>query len=48
MTMLGEVLTGKTAGRTSPYEVTVFDSSGIGLQDLYLGLALLERQGITL
>jgi alanine dehydrogenase len=30
---IGEVVTGKTPGRTSPSEVTVFDSTGIALQD---------------
>ena len=30
---IGEVVTGKKPGRTSPSEVTVFDSTGIALQD---------------
>jgi alanine dehydrogenase len=30
---IGEVIAGKKAGRTSPDEVTVFDSTGIALQD---------------
>jgi alanine dehydrogenase len=30
---IGEVITGKKPGRTSPDEVTVFDSTGIALQD---------------
>ncbi len=35
LTALGHVLTGDAKGRTSPDEITVFDSSGIALQDLY-------------
>ncbi len=42
---VGDVLTGKVAGRRSTEEITVFDSSGIALQDLCIGAALLkERQ----
>ncbi len=48
LTMLGDVLTGRAPGRRDTNDITVFDSSGIGLQDLYLGLALLERMGIAL
>lgn len=48
LTMLGDVLTARAPGRTEGHEITVFDSSGIGLQDLYLGLALLERKGTSL
>ncbi|WP_394620649.1 ornithine cyclodeaminase family protein [Lentzea sp. JNUCC 0626] len=39
---LGAVLAGE-AGRTSPGDVTVFDSSGFALQDLTLAAALLRR-----
>ncbi|MFJ9818415.1 ornithine cyclodeaminase family protein [Streptomyces sp. NPDC101151] len=48
LTPLGEVLTGRATGRHDDGDITVFDSSGIGLQDLYLGLALLKRMDITL
>ncbi|MFF7566555.1 ornithine cyclodeaminase family protein [Streptomyces pseudovenezuelae] len=48
LTPLGEVLTGRAEGRTDDSEITVFDSSGIGVQDLFLGLALLERMDISL
>lgn len=41
---LGEVLTGAAPGRTDPAQITIFDSSGIGLQDLYLALAILQAQ----
>ncbi|MFI1488849.1 ornithine cyclodeaminase family protein [Streptomyces sp. NPDC020747] len=45
---LGEVLTQRATGRTDDSDITVFDSSGIGLQDLYLGLALLKKMDISL
>jgi len=41
-TNFGDVLSGKAAGRTSDDEITIFDSSGIALQDLFLGLRLIE------
>ena len=46
-TNLGEVLTGRHSGRASERSITIFDSSGIALQDLYLGAYLLERAGLT-
>ena len=30
---IGEVITGQKPGRTSPEEITIFDSTGIALQD---------------
>ena len=39
---LGEVLTGRAPGRSSPESVTLFDSTGLAIQDLALCLALLE------
>ncbi|MFF7171398.1 ornithine cyclodeaminase family protein [Streptomyces pseudovenezuelae] len=48
LTPLAEVLTGRAEGRTDDSEITLFDSSGIGVQDLFLGLALLERMDISL
>ncbi|USX52800.1 ornithine cyclodeaminase family protein [Lentzea sp. HUAS12] len=41
---LGAVLAGAAPGRTSPEDVTVFDSSGFALQDLTLAAALLHRR----
>ncbi len=41
VTALGDVLTGKASGRPSPAAITVFDSSGIALQDLYVARMLL-------
>jgi len=40
--MLGDVLTNKAIGRNSEAEITVFDSSGIAVQDLFIGQHLLE------
>jgi ornithine cyclodeaminase len=43
LTSIGDVLTGKAEGRRSAEAITVFDSSGIALQDLYVGRMLLAR-----
>jgi alanine dehydrogenase len=40
VTDLGEVLTGAEDGRTSPEETTLFDSTGLAIQDLGIVLAL--------
>ncbi|MGW8331245.1 hypothetical protein ACWGLE_25515 [Streptomyces sp. NPDC055897] len=48
LTPLGEVLTRRVSGRRDDSDITVFDSSGIGVQDLYLGLALLKKMDISL
>jgi alanine dehydrogenase len=37
---LGEVVAGKKPGRQSPEEITVFDSTGLVIQDLSLGYAV--------
>jgi ornithine cyclodeaminase/alanine dehydrogenase-like protein (mu-crystallin family) len=42
VTELGEVLTGTHPGRSAPDGVTLFDSTGLAIQDLALCLALLE------
>src|SRR5215217_5008827 len=42
VTELGEVLTGSRPGRSAPDGVTLFDSTGLAIQDLALCLALLE------
>lgn len=34
---LGDVLTGRHAGRTSAEQITLFESQGMGLQDIYVG-----------
>jgi ornithine cyclodeaminase/alanine dehydrogenase-like protein (mu-crystallin family) len=42
VTELGEVLTGDATGRESDGEITVFDSTGLAIQDLAIALAALE------
>jgi ornithine cyclodeaminase/alanine dehydrogenase-like protein (mu-crystallin family) len=43
VTELGDVLTGKAAGRQSPDDITIFDSTGLAIQDLAIALAAMER-----
>jgi ornithine cyclodeaminase/alanine dehydrogenase-like protein (mu-crystallin family) len=40
---LGDVLIGTAEGRTSEGEITVFDSTGLAIQDLAIALAAMER-----
>ena len=40
---LGEVIIGDKRGRTSPEQITVFDSTGLAIQDVALAAALYER-----
>ncbi|MEJ2673437.1 MAG: ornithine cyclodeaminase family protein, partial [Deltaproteobacteria bacterium] len=40
---LGDIVAGKKAGRTAPEEITVFDSTGLIIQDLTLALAVYKR-----
>jgi len=40
---LGRVLAGEETGRTSEDEITVFDSTGLAVQDLAVALAVYER-----
>ena len=52
ITPLGDVLTGSHPGRTSAEEVTLFDGTGVGLQDLAVAAMAVRRamergQGIT-
>jgi alanine dehydrogenase len=42
---LGDVLDGTAAGRQSSDDVTVFDSTGLAIQDLAIALAAMERTG---
>ena len=48
ITLLGDVLAGKQPGRRAPEDITVFDSSGVALQDLFVAdrilAAYLEKQ----
>ena len=43
VTQLGAVLAGESAGRQSPRDITVFDSTGLAIQDLAIALACMER-----
>ena len=43
VTELGAVLAGAAPGRTHDEEITVFDSTGLAIQDLAVALAALER-----
>jgi alanine dehydrogenase len=45
VTELGAVLTGAAEGRRSPEEITVFDSTGLAIQDLAIAIAAYERAG---
>lgn len=42
-TNLGDVLSGRYPGRTDDQAITIFDSSGLALQDLYMGALLLQE-----
>ena len=43
VTQLGDVLAGTARGRQSEGEITVFDSTGLAIQDLAVALAAIER-----
>ena len=43
VTQLGDVLNGSAAGRSSNEDITVFDSTGLAIQDLAIALAALEQ-----
>ena len=43
MTELGAVLTGDAEGRRSDDEITIFDSTGLAIQDLAIAIAAYER-----
>ncbi|HZQ64259.1 MAG TPA: ornithine cyclodeaminase family protein [Gaiellaceae bacterium] len=45
VTELGAVLAGTAPGRQSDSEITLFDSTGLAIQDLAIALAALERAG---
>jgi alanine dehydrogenase len=43
VTMLGDVLAGRAEGRRWDEEITLFDSTGLAIQDLAIALAAIER-----
>jgi ornithine cyclodeaminase/alanine dehydrogenase-like protein (mu-crystallin family) len=45
VTELGAVLLGEAPGRQSPEEITIFDSTGLAIQDLAIAIAAYEHAG---
>lgn len=45
LTAIGAVLAGRVPGRRSPEDVTVFDSSGVSIQDLYIAREIIAAAG---
>jgi len=43
VSQLGDVLIGTAEGRTSDSDITIFDSTGLAIQDLAIALAAMER-----
>jgi ornithine cyclodeaminase/alanine dehydrogenase-like protein (mu-crystallin family) len=43
VTQLGDVLAGTGPGRQLPEDITLFDSTGLAIQDLAIALAAIER-----
>jgi ornithine cyclodeaminase/alanine dehydrogenase-like protein (mu-crystallin family) len=43
VTELGAVLMGEAAGRSAPDEITIFDSTGLAIQDLAIAIAAFEQ-----
>jgi ornithine cyclodeaminase/alanine dehydrogenase-like protein (mu-crystallin family) len=46
VTELGEVLTGLSPGRSSDEEITLFDSTGLAIQDLAICHAVLRADSV--
>lgn len=49
LTLIGDVIAGRRPGRTSARQVTIFDSTGVGLQDIFaakLALDIVLEKGI--
>jgi ornithine cyclodeaminase/alanine dehydrogenase-like protein (mu-crystallin family) len=42
VTAIGDVLAGTAAGRGRPDDITMFDSTGLAIQDLAIALAALD------
>lgn len=42
LTEIGDIYAGKTPGRTSPSQITLYESHGMGIQDLYAAAKALE------
>jgi ornithine cyclodeaminase len=48
ITAIGSVLDGSAQGRASGHDITIFDSSGLAIQDLYIALELKARHEVNL
>ncbi|HOZ33363.1 MAG TPA: ornithine cyclodeaminase family protein, partial [Tabrizicola sp.] len=51
ITQLGEVINGTHPGRTSADQITLFDGTGVGLQDLAVAAAvvvLAQKNGLAI
>ncbi len=48
LTAIGSVLLGLHPGRVTDQDVTIFDSSGLALQDIVLGLHITDGQSLAL
>jgi len=42
LTEIGEVMTGQSQGRSSAQQITLYESHGLGVQDLYVAAKVLE------
>ena len=42
MPEIGEVIAGRVPGRTRPDDITLYESHGMGIQDVYTAAKLLE------
>lgn len=47
ITPIGEVINGTQPGRSSDEEITLFDGTGVGLQDLAVAAELAEEKGLA-
>ena len=45
VTQLGDVLAGTATGRVTDSDITLFDSTGLAIQDLAIALAAIEAAG---
>jgi alanine dehydrogenase len=45
VTQLGDVLAGQASGREAPDDITAFDSTGLAIQDLAIGIEVVKRFG---
>jgi alanine dehydrogenase len=45
VTQLGDVLAGTAEGRQHPEDITIFDSTGLAIQDFAIVLAAIDKAG---